>query len=195
MTVLSNIAREIRGCRLCPLCRNRINAVPGEGPEHPRLVFVGEGPGREEDLQGKPFVGRAGKLLDHALASAGIVRGDVFVTSVVKCRPAGNRAPRKREIDVCVSTYLDRQIALLNPEIVCLLGATAAKALLGANKVLAVRGRLIERARSYFVTFHPAAAGRNPAWRNVFQADLQQLAALLTDAGSPGSDASDDDPA
>jgi len=181
MTNLQTIAQEIRACTLCPLAKSRTNAVPGEGPASARLMLVGEAPGREEDAQGRPFVGHAGKMLNQGLLDAKIERNEVFITSIVKCRPPNNRVPTKNEIESCVTAHLHRQIQALNPEIICLLGGTAAKALLGEERLATVRGRLIEKDHRYFITYHPAAARRNPAWRKVFQADLKALRKLVAD--------------
>jgi len=181
MTNLQTIAHEIRVCTLCPLAKSRTNAVPGEGPASASLMFVGEAPGREEDAQGRPFVGHAGKVLNQALLNAGIERSEVYITSVVKCRPPNNRLPTKNEIESCVTAHLHRQIQSINPEIICLLGGTAAKAVLGKGRLEAVRGRLIERDRKYFATYHPAGAGRNPAWHKAFWSDLKKLKGLLID--------------
>lgn len=180
MTNLQTIAREVRTCTLCPLARGRTNAVPGEGPASARLMFVGEAPGQEEDIQGKPFVGQAGKVLNETLLAVGIQRSEVFITNVVKCRPPHNRMPTKHEIRSCVSAHLHRQIHVLNPRLICLLGGTAVKALLGPDRLGAVRGRLIVKDRRYFATYHPAAARRNPAWRKLFQTDISQLKSLFT---------------
>jgi DNA polymerase len=181
MTNLRTIAREVHICTLCPLARSRTNAVPGEGPASARLMFVGEAPGQEEDARGKPFVGQAGKVLNETLLSVGIQRGEVFITNIVKCRARHNREPTKNEIDSCVSAHLHRQIQALNPRLICLLGGTAVKALLGPNRLGAVRGRLfVVKDRRYFATYHPAAARRNPAWRKLFQTDISQLKSLLT---------------
>ena len=185
MTNLQTIAREIRACTLCPLSRTRTNAVLGEGPSPARLMFVGEAPGREEDAQGRPFVGQAGKALILALLSAGIERRDVFITNVVKCRPPDNRAPKKSEVDACVSAYLHRQIQVVAPEIICLLGNTAVKALLGLDRLGIVRGRLMVRNRKYFATYHPAAARRNTTWHDAFLDDLKKLQGLLAAKEKP----------
>ena len=183
MTNLQTISHDIHICTLCPLANSRTNAVPGEGPDLARLMFVGEAPGGEEDVQGRPFVGHAGEVLYQALLNAGIDRSEVFITNVVKCRPPNNRVPAKNEIDSCLIAHLYRQIQSINPEIICLLGATATKALLGVDRLGAVRGRLIAKDRKYFATYHPAGAGRNPAWHKAFQADLKKLKGLLTDNG------------
>jgi len=183
MISLQTIAREVRTCTLCPLTKSRINAVPGEGPASTRLMFIGEAPGREEDVQGKPFIGQAGKVFNQALLRVGIERNEVFITNVVKCRPPNNRVPTKNEIDSCVTAHLHRQIQLLDPQIVCLLGGTAVRALLGLDRLGVMRGRLMDKRRKYFATYHPAGAGRNPAWHEAFQADLNKLKDLLTNKG------------
>ena len=179
MTKLQTIAQEIRTCTLCPLAKSRTNAVPGEGSASASLMLVGEAPGREEDAAGKPFVGRAGKILNQALLDVKIERNEVFITNVVKCRPPNNRVPTKNEIESCVTAHLHRQIQALNPEIICLLGGTAAKALLGEERLATVRGRLIEKDHLYFATYHPAGAGRSPAWYKAFQADIKKLKEFL----------------
>lgn len=181
MISLKTIAQEICACTLCPLANSRTRAVPGEGPDSARIMFVGEAPGREEDVQGRPFVGRSGRVLNQALLEAGIERTAVFITSVVKCRPPHNRVPARREIDSCVSAHLNRQIQSLNPEIICLLGVTALNALLGMDRLGPARGRLIPRERKYLATYHPAGAARNHTWHQMFRADIKKLERLLND--------------
>ena len=185
MTTLHTIAREIQTCTLCPLAKSRTRAVPGDGPSTARLMLVGEAPGREEDAQGKPFVGQAGTVLDLALLSARIQRNEVFITNVVKCRPPHNRPPTKDEIDTCINAQLQRQVQAINPDLICLLEATAAKALLAIERLVTVRGRLIKKDHRYFVTYHPAAAGRNSAWHKTFQMDIRQLERLLAGKTRP----------
>jgi DNA polymerase len=171
--VLEEIAGEVRVCRLCPLWERRRNAVPGEGNPSAEIMVVGEGPGEEEDLQGRPFVGRAGRLLTEALANAGLRREDVFITNVVKCRPPGNREPTPEESKICVEKYLRRQMEAVNPRVVLLLGAVAVKTLLGIGSVTAVRGRAFTKGgRVFFCTFHPAAALYNPGNKPVFFKDV-----------------------
>lgn len=130
---LDEIADEVCQCRKCPLGSLRTNAVPGEGNPNARIMFVGEGPGADEDAQGQPFVGRAGKLLDKIIAAMGLKRSDVFIANILKCRPPNNRDPRPDEIINCFP-YLQRQIEIINPEIIVALGAPAAKTLLNTNK-------------------------------------------------------------
>jgi uracil-DNA glycosylase family 4 len=179
MQALKIIAQQINNCTLCPLHQYRILAVPGEGSSDARVMFIGEAPGAEEDRQGRPFVGRAGKILNEALCEAGINRDSVFITSVVKCRPPDNRVPHQSEIRTCVNHYLTKQIISINPAIICLLGNTAANALLGPTSLAEDRGRLIGEMPACFVTYHPAAAGRSRKWKDAFFADIKNLATLM----------------
>ena len=173
---LERIREEIERCTLCPLHETRERAVPGEGPDRPRVMLIGEGPGREEDLTGKPFVGRSGKLLTEVLLDAGMNREDVFITSVVKCRPPKNRNPKSAEFSICIQAHLNRQIAVLNPKVIVLLGGVAAKAILGEKNVSEIRGRSLNRdGRVFFPTYHPAAALRNPKWKKDLISDLHGI--------------------
>jgi len=176
---LERVAAEVLSCTKCPLHKGRTRAVPGEGPPHARVMFIGEAPGREEDKQGRPFVGKAGQLLTEALEEAGLRREQVFITNVVKCRPPGNREPTEEEAEAC-RPYLMRQIALLRPEVICLLGSVATRSLLGEASVSSLRGRFIEReGRRYYVTLHPAAAIYNPGLKSLFKGDIRRLAGEL----------------
>ncbi len=177
---LERIAREIRSCTRCPLHQHRTQAVPGEGPPDAPLLFVGEGPGAEEDQQGRPFVGAAGRLLDRSLASIRIPRERVFITNTVRCRPPGNREPQPDEVASCLP-YLVRQMSVLQPRVVCLLGATATRALLGTDQKLnQVRGRAVREAgRWWFPTYHPAAALRSASLANALQEDFRRLRRLV----------------
>lgn len=178
--VLDAIAEEVRACRLCPLWRGRRNAVPGEGNPRAELMFIGEGPGEEEDLQGRPFVGRSGRLLTEALEKAGIRREDVFITNVVKCRPPENREPTPEERQTCTNKYLFRQIEAVNPRLIVLLGSVAVQTLLGISSVTAVRGKAFEKmGRRFFCTYHPAAALYNPGNRETFFSDIKKARELL----------------
>ncbi len=176
---LSTIAREIRACRRCGLHEGRQKAVPGEGPSDARIMLVGEAPGKEEDIQGRPFVGRSGRLLDESLKQVGLRRNDLFITSVVKCRPPKNRIPSTWEWERCIQAHLRRQIDVINPAIICLLGGIATKALLGMDRLSEGRGRIFRREnRIFFPTYHPAAAGRNRSWHRVFSEDMVRLHGL-----------------
>ena len=151
------LAAQIRVCTKCPLHKSRTQAVPGDGKVSARVMLIGEGPGREEDESGHPFVGAAGRYLDHVLEGTGIERGDLFITNIVKCRPPGNRAPKTGEVETCTSNYLFEQIDLINPQLIMLLGGVAAKKLLGLKSINEARGRLIEHeGRQYIVGYHPA---------------------------------------
>ncbi len=173
---LEKIAAEVVGCPLCKLARTRKNAVPGEGQLAAKIMFVGEAPGRSEDDKGRPFVGAAGRILDEMLAKAGIQRSQVFITNVVKCRPPNNRVPEDDEVSACI-TYLDRQIALIRPRIICVLGRTAYASLLGGSSITANRGKVIEKSgQKYFLTIHPAAAIYNKSMLSLLEADLKRLA-------------------
>jgi uracil-DNA glycosylase family 4 len=150
---LEKIADEVRQCRKCDLGSLRTNAVPGEGSPKARIVFVGEGPGADEDAQGRPFVGRAGQLLDRIIKACGLKRSDVFICNIIKCRPPDNRDPRPDEIISCLP-YLQRQLELLEPEIIVALGAHAARTLLNTNKSI---GQLRGQFHEYY-----AGLGRPP---------------------------------
>lgn len=179
MKSLSELASEIMGCKQCPLWKTRTNAVPGEGPIDAKLMFVGEAPGREEDSQGRPFVGKAGQLLNELLKSAGINREEVFISSVLKCRTPQNRNPTRQEIECC-SPYLFEQIEIVSPRVICLLGNVAARVLLAKTGVTKLRGKVVEKGGiTYLPTYHPAAAARNPRLKILLAQDLRKLAALL----------------
>lgn len=154
---LEALAAQIRVCTKCPLCQSRTLAVPGDGRASARVMLIGEAPGREEDETGHPFVGAAGRFLDHVLDGTGINRDDLFITNIVKCRPPNNRTPRVGEVETCTSNYLFEQIELISPALIMLLGGVAAKKMLGVKSVNEARGRLIERdGRQYLVGYHPA---------------------------------------
>jgi uracil-DNA glycosylase family 4 len=176
---LEKIAEDVRGCPLCKLARTRKNAVPGEGQISAKIMFIGEAPGRNEDEKGKPFVGAAGRILDNLLRKAGIERSQVFITNIVKCRPPNNRVPEEDELIAC-RPYLDRQIALIKPKVICILGRTAYSSILGGSSISANRGKIIERSgQKYFSTFHPAAVIYNKSLRSTLEADLKKLAAEI----------------
>ena len=173
---LERVAAEVRGCPLCKLARRRKNAVPGEGQLAAKIMFIGEAPGSSEDEKGRPFVGAAGRILDNLLRKVGIERSQVFITNIVKCRPPNNRVPEADEVAAC-KPYLDRQIALIKPKVICILGKTAYSSLLGGSSITANRGKMVERAgQKYFLTFHPAAAIYNKGLLSALEADLKKLA-------------------
>jgi uracil-DNA glycosylase family 4 len=166
---LRSLSEAIRSCARCPLGQGRTKAVPGEGPVQAEILLVGEAPGRDEDLAGRPFVGRAGSILDRCLGEAGIDRSRVFITNVVKCRPPKNRRPKKDEVEAC-RNYLESQIELVQPKVVCLMGNAAAKAVLDVEGVTSLRGQVFRDL--FLVTFHPAAVLRNGNLKEALVSDL-----------------------
>jgi DNA polymerase len=177
MAALKEIARRIRRCRRCPLWETRRNAVPGEGPVNADVFFVGQAPGRREDLLGKPFVGAAGKFLDGLLEMAALPRERVFITSVLKCFPPSNRPPRQGEMRACRKWLLE-QIGAVSPRVIVLLGNSAIRQLLGGGSAGKLHGKLIKRERAYFVTFHPAAGMRFPPVGRKMRGDFKRLGLL-----------------
>jgi DNA polymerase len=168
------LEETIRACRACALCKQREQAVPGVGDRGARWMFVGEGPGAEEDRRGEPFVGQAGKLLDNMLAAIGLERGkDVYIANAVKCRPPYNRTPEAAEIAACLP-FLDRQIALIQPRLLIALGRPAAQALIGREiSIAGARGKRFERGGiPVLVTYHPAYLLRNPLDKSKAWEDL-----------------------
>lgn len=173
---LRNIVMQ---CNNCPLCQSRANVVFGEGNEHARLMFIGEGPGAEEDASGRPFVGPAGQLLDKMIAAMHLAREEVYIANIVKCRPPGNRMPGEDEARACI-TYLETQIKLIAPEVIVLLGGTALHFLLQIDGITRYRGRW----QSYnniavMPTFHPAFLLRKPEAKREAWHDLKQVMARL----------------
>lgn len=177
---LDKISTEVVACSKCRLCETRRNAVPGEGSTTARVMFVGEAPGEQEDIQGRPFVGAAGKLLTELLASINLPREDVYITNIVKCRPPNNRPPRKDETAAC-RPYLDRQITLIQPNVICPMGNSAIHALINSDDSVAeLHGIPFEVGSiTYFPMYHPAAALYTFSLRNVMQEDFKKLGALL----------------
>ncbi len=176
MRKLDRLNVKISHCQLCKLSDTRIQPVTGEGILNAKLMFVGEAPGRKEDELGRPFVGRAGKILDQMLSKVGINRSDVFITNIVKCRPPDNRMLDLEERGTCMTNYLDREISIIQPKIICLMGRTAIWSLLGMKTVLPHRGKFIEQdERNYFLTLHPAATIYNNKLRSFLEEDLLLL--------------------
>lgn len=175
---ISRVAEEVRACKRCRLSEYRSNAVPGEGASNAQLMFIGEAPGRTEDTLARPFVGSAGRVLDHALARAGIDRASVYITNIVKCRPPLNRRPRRDEIYSCMS-YLMREIMLVDPKVVCLLGRTAHDTLLSGS-FREHRSRYVKHeGRLFFTTYHPAYVIYNNKLREVFESDIISIKKLM----------------
>jgi uracil-DNA glycosylase len=181
--ILNEVATEVSVCEKCRLCKGRTRAVPGEGSLQAKLLFIGEGPGYNEDQQGRPFVGPAGRVLEEALASIGLKRSDVFITNVVKCRPPENRDPQSDEIAAC-SDYLDRQIEALNPQVIVTLGRySMAKFFTKGEKISSIHGRAKRgRTRVYIAMYHPAAALRSPKTMEDFRSDFKKIPLIIAEA-------------
>lgn len=177
---LELIHSEITTCTKCDLHKERKNAVPGEGPIDSKIMFVGEGPGQNEDEQGRPFVGAAGKFLTELLESIGLKRSDVFITNIVKCRPPNNRAPKKIEIEAC-NPYLQSQIRLINPRIVCALGTPAITTLMGDEySASRFHGKAVTKGEfAILAMYHPAAALYDASLKETILQDFQILKQLL----------------
>jgi uracil-DNA glycosylase family 4 len=177
---LLKIRTDLGECTRCKLHRTRNKIVFGDGNPKAELVFVGEGPGHDEDMQGLPFVGRAGKLLTQMIEAMGLQRKDVYICNVVKCRPPGNRAPEKDEVAEC-SPFLLRQIDAIAPKVIVCLGSTAAQTVLETNRGISqFRGQWLEfRGRKLMATYHPAYLLRNPSAKSEVWKDLQKVMAVL----------------
>jgi DNA polymerase len=176
LSSLGELHDAFAACQRCELGRTRTTFVFGVGDPRAKLMLIGEAPGRDEDLQGEPFVGAAGQLLNKILAAVGFKREEVYIANILKCRPPGNRNPEPVEIAAC-SPILARQIELLKPLILCTLGSFAAKTLLQTSEGISrLRGRIhYYRDIPVVPTFHPAALLRNPAWKKPTWEDVQML--------------------
>jgi DNA polymerase len=174
---LDEVKEEVKKCNKCILCQNRTNTVFGVGNENAEVMFIGEGPGADEDREGEPFVGKAGKLMNQALIGLGISREKIYIANIVKCRPPNNRTPLKEEANACLD-YLRNQVMLIKPKIIVLLGSTALKNILGEQYgITASRGKWIEKKGiKYMPTFHPAALLRDENKKIDFWKDLEQVA-------------------
>ena len=163
-------------CTKCKLCNNRHNVVIGTGNKNAKIMFIGEGPGADEDIQGIPFVGKAGKLMDKAFDGIGIRREEIYIANIVKCRPPNNRNPEDEEANSC-KEYLESQIKLVNPEIIVLLGSVALKNILGKEYgITSSRGKWFEKdGIKYMPTFHPAALLRDETKKIDFWKDLKEV--------------------
>ncbi|MCK4858609.1 MAG: uracil-DNA glycosylase [candidate division Zixibacteria bacterium] len=173
---MAALYEAIKDCTNCRLHEGRNKFVFGDGNPNAEVIFVGEGPGRDEDLQGKPFVGRAGQLLDKILAAIGFNRTQVYIGNIIKCRPPGNRDPQADEMAACMP-YLKKQIELMNPAFICCLGRVAAQALLNTTTPLGkLRGRFHDlEGRKVLVTYHPAALLRFPQYKHDTWEDVKLL--------------------
>lgn len=186
--LLEELKREMLTCHKCPLGKTRTNLVFGVGNPMANLMFVGEAPGRDEDLQGEPFVGRAGQLLTKIIEAIGLKRSDVYIANVLKCRPPGNRNPLPEEIVLCMP-YLIKQIGIIQPSVLCALGTFAAQTLLSTKApVGTLRGKFHDyKGIPMMVTFHPAYLLRNPNEKAKVWEDMKKVRDLLNDLGQKNS--------
>lgn len=170
------LEESIKGCKKCKLCTNRTNIVFGTGNKNADVMFIGEGPGADEDRQGEPFVGKAGQLMDKAFQALEINRDEVYIANIVKCRPPQNRVPEEDEAQACLN-YLRNQVILVKPKIIVLLGSTALKNILGNEYgITASRGNWIQKKDIlYMPTWHPAALLRDEAKKIDFWKDLKKV--------------------
>ncbi|MFZ3070981.1 MAG: uracil-DNA glycosylase [Anaerolineaceae bacterium] len=176
---IQSIRTQIQNCQECPLFVGRFKSVPGEGPATSQIMFIGEGPGYNENEQGKPFVGQAGKFLDELLAHAGLARSEVFITNVVKCRPPNNRDPEPAELSAC-RKYLDAQIETINPSVIVTLGRFSMARFINNGKISQIHGypRKVD-GRTIVTMYHPAAALHQPDLRQPLLDDFARLRKLL----------------
>lgn len=178
---LQMIADGVAACERCGLCRQRRNSVPGEGNPQPELLFIGEGPGADEDRQGRPFVGAAGQLLDKMIKAMGFEREEVFIANIVKCRPPGNRTPEEAEAASCLP-WLEQQVSVLQPKIICTLGNTPLRALSGNQRagITRQRGQPFQWQHIPVIpTFHPSYLLRNAEAKKPCWEDLQAVLKVL----------------
>ena len=172
---LETIKREVIKCTKCDLCKTRTNSVPGKGNFNSDVIFVGEAPGKNEDQNGEPFVGAAGKKLSTVLEHAGVTREEVYITNIVKCRPPNNRIPTATERDAC-KQYLEQEISIIKPKIICILGNTAFKSILGGSEITKFRGKIVRKNNQlFFLTIHPAATIYNQNLIEVLEKDMVKL--------------------
>ena len=176
---LERVRQNVIECTKCDLCKTRTNSVPGKGKFTSDVIFVGEAPGRNEDLHGEPFIGVAGKRLSEALENIGISRDDVYITNTVKCRPPNNRVPTKLERDTC-QEHIRKEIEIIKPKIICVLGNTAFGSILGGTEITKFRGKVgIKNGQLYFITIHPAATIYNQKLVDVLKQDIKKLFELI----------------
>jgi len=176
---LKKIKRQVTQCTKCELSKTRNNSVPGKGNFKSDVIFVGEAPGKNEDMKGEPFIGIAGKKLSIALENAGITRDDVYITNIVKCRPPKNRVPTTNERDTC-QNYLKKEIEIIKPKIICILGNTAFNSLLDGKEIIKFRGKIVRKNNQlYFLTIHPAATIYNQKLISVLKKDIKKLLKVI----------------
>ncbi len=185
MRTLEEIGREVRSCTKCPLHRNRKSAVPGEGDSKATLMFIGEGPGTNEDSVGRPFVGEAGQFLESMLKSVGYQREKVFITNVVKCRPPNNRDPLDEEVRICTSNYLYEQIRNIKPKLIITLGRHSMHQFFPQiRSISAVHGKAYKKGgQVYLILYHPAAALYQQNLKNTLIEDFKKIPDILRQIG------------
>ena len=172
---IQKIKLQVTKCTKCELSETRNNSVPGKGNYKADVIFVGEAPGKNEDVNGEPFIGIAGKKLTMALESAGVTREEVYITNIVKCRPPKNRVPTTTERDTC-KNYLEKEIEIIKPKIICILGNTAFNSLLNGNEITKFRGKIAKKNNQlYFLSVHPAATIYNQKLISVLKKDMRKL--------------------
>jgi DNA polymerase len=179
---LEEIRRELGDCKRCKLHRTRSTIVFGEGNKKAKLMFIGEGPGYDEDVQGRPFVGKAGQLLTKIIQSIHLQREEVYITNIIKCRPPQNRNPEPDEIQSC-HPFLQKQIQSIQPKMICALGTFAAQTLLSTNaKITALRGRFFDLGGiKVLPTYHPAFLLRNPERKREVWEDMKQISGWMAE--------------
>ena len=176
---LKKIKKQVTQCTKCELSKTRNNSVPGKGNFKSDVIFVGEAPGKNEDMKGEPFIGIAGKKLSIALENAGITRDDVYITNIVKCRPPKNRVPTTNERNTC-QNYLKKEIEIIKPKIICILGNTAFNSLLDGKEIIKFRGKIVRKNNQlYFLTIHPAATIYNQKLIGVLKKDMKKLLKVI----------------
>ena len=176
---LEKIKQKVTECTKCELSITRNKSVPGKGNYKSDVIFVGEAPGKNEDMKGEPFIGIAGKKLSLALESVGITRDEVYITNIVKCRPPKNRVPTTTERDTC-QNYLKKEIDIIKPKIICVLGNTAFNSLLDGKEIMKFRGKIVRKNNQlYFLTIHPAATIYNQKLINVLKKDIKKLLKII----------------
>jgi len=176
---LEAVRKNVVECTKCDLCKTRTHSVPGKGNFNSDVIFVGEAPGKNEDLKGEPFVGVAGKKLSLALENIGVTRDEVYITNTVKCRPPKNRVPSVLEREAC-QEYIQKEIEIIKPKIICVLGNTAFGSILGGNEITKFRGKVGRKdGQLYFITIHPAATIYNQGLIEVLKEDIKKLFEII----------------
>ena len=192
-TRLELMVSEMHSCQACPLSSNRTNVVPGTGPVDAEIMFIGEAPGKNEDIKGEPFVGQSGKLLDNLLSSIELDRDSVYITNTVKCRPPNNRDPLPSELDTCQDHWLDAQIAIIQPSIIVPLGRHALNRILPGTAIGKSHGKTFQKLGfTIYPIYHPAAGLRQIRYKELLVEDFKNLKTLLSNmrelAEEPKSD-------